>query len=194
MTELQWNFSVPLDQRARQSGGGSSVVIGRGRARSPRGRAARSGCLVVVVLSLFALLVGRWVASALPDPAPVSAPVLAARASFGRWALPCVRGASHVQARLRGAAWRWRWRGGCMWRLRRGMAGGSLLARPPFRPFFLVVNDYLRGWWFALAGACSNSARCGRVVLQAGLRLNSVPALYRTHVRALHDGRPVFWC
>ena len=41
-------------------------IIGRGRARS-----RCSGCLVVVVLSLFALL-GRWVASALPDPAPVS--------------------------------------------------------------------------------------------------------------------------
>ena len=68
-------------------------IIGRGRARS-----RCSGCLVVVVLSLFALL-GRWVASALPDPAPVSAPVLAARRSVGGLFRAC--GARHARARLR---------------------------------------------------------------------------------------------
>ena len=88
-------------------------IIGRGRARS-----RCSGCLVVVVLSLFALL-GRWVASALPDPAPVSAPVLAARRSVGGLSRAC--GARHVQARLSGGG------GGC------GGArhGGRLFAGAP---------------------------------------------------------------
>jgi hypothetical protein len=47
-TELQWHFSVPLDQRARRF---QRLIIGR------EGRGSRSSsCLVVVVVLLFALL------------------------------------------------------------------------------------------------------------------------------------------
>ena len=51
-TELQWHFSVPLDQRERQS---PKSVVGRVGAGS-----RSSGCLVVVVVSWFVLL-GRCV-------------------------------------------------------------------------------------------------------------------------------------
>ena len=101
-------------------------IIGRGRARS-----RCSGCLVVVVLSLFALL-GRWVASALPDPAPVSTPVLAARHSVGGLFRAC--GARHVQARLRGGG------GGCVGARHGGrlFAGAaSVWAFLAFPPLFL---------------------------------------------------------